>query len=138
MLIDTNKDIKYLNGRYYFFDISDSKRTGYFDFTNLTGDEAKKVIQDFIKFYEENEFINLTGNAILDFTNTRFSNDVIVELKRLSKLGSNVATNDHKIAVIGQTGLRKILINIFSKVLKKNLKPFDTKEEAINWLIESD
>lgn len=138
MLIDTDKNTKYLDGKYYFFDISESRRSAYWDFSNLKGEEGKKIIKDFVDFYKESKFLNVTGNAIIDVTNTRFSKEIVMALKEISRAAQKVIYERTKLAVIGSVGMSKVFLNIFSKVLKKDIKAFNSKEEAIEWLAESD
>ncbi len=41
-----------------------------------------------------------------------------------------------KLALVGVTGIQKIVANAIMALVKSNVKMFDTREQAMNWLAE--
>jgi hypothetical protein len=71
--------------------------------------------------------------AINDFTGTYGSNEF---LNAASKHKELFDSKTIKTAVLGITGIKKILLNGYNAFVKKKQVPFDTKEEALEYLVK--
>jgi hypothetical protein len=82
------------------------------------------------KFYLESD-----GNILLlaDLTNT-FTNPEVMD--KLKHYGKTVFTGrSKKRAVVGMTGMKKILMNAYNMFTKNEVVPFNTEEEAKDYLV---
>ncbi|MFX1384566.1 MAG: hypothetical protein ACFFBP_19245, partial [Promethearchaeota archaeon] len=100
------------------------------DFTNLSGDE-------FVRLIRANAEITLKMGkknilAIVDFTNSYANKDVMDALKETSEKTEHLLD---KTAVLGITGVKKILLNFLNKVTNIGAKSFNSIEDAKEWLI---
>ena len=107
------------------------KQILFADYSNLQGDECKNAVKEFKDF-----IVNLGKNELLIFVDARNSDldDVGFEAGRNST--KMIKPYFNKVAIIGIDKGRETLItlvNVFSDI---GIKPFDTMEEAIDWLVE--
>jgi len=86
-------------------------------------DQAKKVIRT----RPESTVLTLT-----DVTNTRFDDKVSAELKAFTAHNKPYVK---AAAVIGVTGLKKIILEGVMLFSKRKLHAFETMEHAKNWLV---
>jgi len=70
---------------------------------------------------------------IVDFRNTYGTEKVMTELK--SPEAAEGMKNVKKTAVLGITGIKKILLNAYNKFTGKNVRAFNDMEEAQEYLI---
>ena len=57
-------------------------------------------------------------------------------MKRASELGKELFDKRTlKTAAIGVVGIKKILVNAYNVFIKNKIMIFDTKEEALDWLV---
>jgi imidazole glycerol phosphate synthase subunit HisF len=70
--------------------------------------------------------------VLIDATNAKGSSEYMDALKKYQKEVFDPKTN--KGAVIGVTGLKKVLLQGLNLVAKKKMTPFDSKEEALDYL----
>lgn len=111
------------------------KQIYFINYTNI------KSETDFMAAIREtNEFrkkVMLDGKKdllmLVDFTNSYVLGDVLKELKRSAAETKPITK---KSAVVGITGSKKVLLNIVNSVTHIGSKPFDTIEEAKEWLIK--
>ncbi len=106
------------------------KKTLYNDYTNLAGDEMLKPIKelgDHLDNLDEKEILPL-----LDFRNS-YANKANVEALR--KSGERNKQLFKKVAVLGITGVKKVFLHMVNKLTGIGANPFDTEEEAKDWLI---
>ncbi|MFK7799290.1 MAG: hypothetical protein AB8E82_17705 [Aureispira sp.] len=69
--------------------------------------------------------------VLSDYSNIPIGNEIMQLLK------SNAAVFDNvKSAVLGVTGLKKFLLWGYNQVAKKQVLAFDTKEEALEYLVK--
>ncbi len=75
-------------------------------------------------------------NEVLTLSDTRdcFVDNEFIELAK--KQGAISLPLTKKAAVVGVVGLQKILLNAVNAFAPKARKPFDTIEEAKDWLVE--
>lgn len=108
----------------YFVDYSDLKKDTDF----------LKVIERTNKFRRENienkEFES--QYLLVDFTGSFVVGSVFSRIKESGK-----ATKPYlkKQAVLGVTGAKKTLLNLYNLVIDKGIRAFSEKEEALDWLV---
>ena len=107
------------NGKYVIF----------LDHTNLSGSEYVRVVEESARAADE----HASGNRLIlvDSTGSIVDKDV---LKALKQLTSTAGTRIDKTAVLGITGIQQLFLKIVSAFSKVNIKPFDSREKALEWL----
>ncbi len=100
------------------------------DYTNLSGEEFIKTIQTLTE-----NFVSLDKKDALLLIDIRdsYTNKDIVEAFNIG--GKAIKPFTKKTAVLGVTGVKKILLNVVNKLSNIGAKPFTTEEEAKDWLI---
>ena len=93
---------------------------------------------EMISTLKESEFyLNaIPGKSLTlsDFTGVHGNPEFMSAAKKASR-----NTFDHKVekaAAVGVTGLKKILLNGYNLIAKNKIMPFDSREEAIDYLIK--
>lgn len=137
MLIDSNKDDKFVNGRFYFV-LAGVKRAGFYDFTNIPQEKTLEVVNEFIDFFKKNEIMNPTGRVIMDFSGTHLNREVTDALKEMAAEVKKYTSIKTRAAVVGVSKIQRIFVNTFNRITKTDMRAFDTKEEAYHWLAEVD
>ena len=102
------------------------------DFSNSGTDEVLKIIEDakrVISTKPENSLLTLT-----DVTNARFNEKVGDSMKVFSAHNKPYVK---AAAVVGITGLKKIIFGAVMAFSKRNLESFDEVEQAKNWLVDN-
>ena len=102
------------------------------DFSNSGTDEVLKIIEDakrVISAKPENSLLTLT-----DVTNARFNEKVGDGMKQFSAHNKPYVK---AAAVVGITGLKKIIFGAVMAFSKRNLASFDDVEQAKHWLAEN-
>ncbi len=106
------------------------KQIIYQDYTNLTGDEVARLVPALTSI--ELETVGEKSRCLINFTGS-FANKAA-----LGALGESGKLTKHlyeKTAVLGITGIKKILMNTVNKITNLGAKSFTTEEEAKEWLI---
>jgi len=101
-----------------------------YDYTNLQGDEfveTIKVLTDHLMNIGKEDIL-----LLLDLTNS-FTNKAVVNA--FTEAGKRVRPVVKKTAVLGITGVKKVLLNVVNKLSSIDANPFSTKEDAKEWLI---
>ncbi len=57
-------------------------------------------------------------------------------LERMKKFAKDTDGFDEKSAIIGLNVAKKVMLNVLNPFLKTKIKPFNSQEDAINWLAE--
>lgn len=70
--------------------------------------------------------------SLTDATGCTFNKDSVVLLKTYSE---KVIPNVKAACVVGADALRSVLLGSVSQHIKKDLKNFNTREEAMDWLV---
>lgn len=103
-------------------------------FIDYSGCETKEEV---FKILEESTGIiaQHAGGALVlvNFEGLSGSREIMQKVKEMS------GKVDHKVAkraVLGVTGLKKILLQGFNRVAKTKAVPFDTKDQALDFLIK--
>ncbi len=105
----------------------------YCDFRNLTGDEGIAVLDDEAKAMRT---WTQKGLILSDFHNSKGSTGFMSHAKKLGK--EIFAPMTHKAAAIGLTGIQMVLLQAYNAFSKDKLVPFNSEEEAKEWLIKED
>jgi hypothetical protein len=108
------------------------KRILFVDYTKCqstqdTLDVLEKVRMEYMK---SNELML----ALNDFTGAVPNNEYMDLAKKYAKEIFDVKTL--KNACLGITGVKKILLSAYNLIVKNKLMPFDTKEEALEYLVK--
>lgn len=104
----------------------------YLDFSNSKADEVLKIIEDakeVIRTKPEKSILTLT-----DVTNARFNDEVGASMKQFAAHNKPYVRAG---AVVGITGLKKIIFGAVMAFSKRNLESFDDIEAAKRWLAAS-
>jgi hypothetical protein len=82
------------------------------------------------------EFLRTTGDVISmnDFTGVIPSNEYLDLAKSWGK--EYFDARSVRTACIGITGIKKILLNMYNLTVKNKLVPFETKQEAFEYLVK--
>jgi len=115
--------IEYKGREIYFVDYSHIKST----------EEFLKVIKGTNAFREK---VKAEGKRdvlmLVDITGSYVYGEILNALKRAAKLSRELTRKE---AVVGVTGPKKVLLRIVQLFTGMQLRPFDSLEEAKEWLI---
>ena len=107
------------------------KRILFVDFSNQLGDQAIATLDEEAKAMET---WTEKGLILNDFHNSKASSAFMAHAK---KLGKEVFVRTvYKSAAIGLTGIQMILLQAYNNFTKDKIVPFNTEEEAKEWLIK--
>lgn len=97
-----------------------------------------KTTQDTIQVLESVRTEYLKSNegilAINDFADVAVNNEYMELAKKYAKETFDAKTIRN--SCIGITGIKKILLSAYNLTVKNKLMPFDTKEEALEYLVK--
>jgi hypothetical protein len=74
-----------------------------------------------------------TAMVLVETEGTIISLEILNQFKQISLYASNHLTT--KTAILGMNGPRKAFLEIVSKFTKNKVIPFDSREEALEWLV---
>jgi len=109
-----------------------NKKILYIDYTHCkTAQETIDVIEEVRK-----EYLSTTERyiALSNFTDAPVNNEYMDWVRKYTKELFDERTQ--KRACIGITGMKKILLATFNLISKNKMVPFDTKEEALEYLVK--
>ena len=116
--------IEYMGKEIYFIDYTHIKTT----------EEFLEVIKGTNAFREEAKAMGKRNVLMLvDITGSYVYGETMDALKRAAKLSKELTKKE---AVVGVTGAKKILLRITQLFAGMQLRPFETLEEAKEWLIK--
>jgi hypothetical protein len=101
------------------------------DFSNTDTEEVMKIIahaRDLIGTRPAQSLLTLT-----DVTNARFNEQVGQGMKEFALYNKPYVK---AAAVVGITGLKRIIFGAVMVFTQRKLEPFDSREEALQWLTE--
>ncbi len=101
----------------------------FLDFSNSRADDVMKLISDatrVIRTKPERSLLTLT-----DVTNARFNEEVGEGMKQFTLQNKPYVKAS---AVVGITGLKRIIFGAVMAFSRRNIESFDTVEEAKRWL----
>ena len=106
------------------------KKILFVDYTNCaTIDAMLHLLDDVVREYKKSTDKFLVVN---DFTNANASHEFVNFANKHKELFDE---KTEKTAVLGITGLKKLLLNGYNVFVKKKQVPFNTKEEALEYLV---
>lgn len=76
---------------------------------------------------------NKDNLSLTDVSKTNLTQE-FAEMAKI--MGKQSALVTKKAAIVGVTGIRKIILNTVNSISGNSRKPFDTVEEAKDWLVE--
>ena len=118
-MTNERRSVIFHNGKYVIF----------LDHTNLSGSEYVNAVKASTKDAERND--NAKRLILVDSTNSVMDKDVLYELKQLT---SNTGTRIDKTAVLGVSGIQQMFLRAVATFSKVNVRPFDSREKALEWL----
>ena len=123
------KDNKHMHERLKWLD-HNGKKILYNDYRNLAGDEMLTPIGEVsgeVAALGEKDLL-----LLVDFRNS-FANKANVEALR--EAGERNKHLYKKTAVLGITGIKKGFLEMVNRLTNIGVKPFDSEEDAKNWLV---
>ena len=102
----------------------------YEDYTNLTGEQIARLVPAITKITEDNDYKDIL--LLIDLSNSFANKDATNAFGESGKISKGRLK---KTAVLGITGVKKVLLNFVNRVSKVDAKPFSSEEEAKEWLI---
>jgi hypothetical protein len=100
--------------------------------TTYKGLNPEQMIDEINK---QADIIRQTEGKVLlldDFTGSYVNDEFMDAVK---KLGKSLGPKTEKSAVLGVTGIKKILLKAYNVFIKDPVVPFETKEEALEFLV---
>ena len=97
-----------------------------------------KTVAETLAILEEvkKEYLNTTG-LLLTLNNFEGAYGSTEYMKKASEYGKSIFNKrTAKNAAIGVTGVKKILLNAYNLVVKDKILTFNTKEEALDFLVK--
>ena len=102
----------------------------YTDYKNLQGEEFVKIIkvltEDLLGMGKKDILL------LLDLQGSYANKEIVNEFIAAGKLSNPFVK---KTAVLGITGVKKVLLNVVNKFTDVGANPFSTEEEAKDWLV---
>jgi len=111
------------------------KKIHFIDYSGLKDEKSLiaiiELVDEFNKIQiekKETDFLILS-----DITNSFIYGDA---LKIMKESGNKIKPYTKKTALLGITGAKKVLLRTANAVLNLNMRPFNSKEEALDWLVK--
>ena len=99
------------------------------DFSNLEGEAFLEVIKDISEMAES---VSLSHRLVLvDATNAIVDKRVMKALKNMTARSSQKIS---RTAIFGISGIQLFLMKTISRFAKIEMRPFETKDDALEWL----
>lgn len=108
------------------------KRIVYVDYTNLSSNDKKAF---FAVIDQAREFVLKAGSNLLLLVDVRNSFGDSEIMARLKQDGKDEKPFIHKQAVVGITGFKGVLLAAVNSFTGLGIKPFDTLDQAKDWLV---
>ena len=102
----------------------------YDDYTNLQGDEFVETIEALTNHLMDSGKQEIL--LLIDLNNS-YTNKAVVNA--FTEAGKKVRPVVKRTAVLGITGVKKVLLNVVNKLSSIDANPFSTEEDAKEWLI---
>ena len=102
----------------------------YEDYTNLTGEQIARLVPAITKLTEDNDYKDIL--LLLDLSNSYANKDAVNAFVESGKISKDRLT---KTAVLGITGVKKVLLNFVNKFTNVGAKGLNTIEDAKDWLV---
>ncbi len=105
----------------------------YEDYTNLRGVEIAELVPAITQITIKEDYTNIL--LLLNLNNSFANKDALDAFGASGKISKDRLT---KTAVLGITGVKKILLNVVNRIANLGAKAFNTEEEAKDWLISGE
>ena len=105
----------------------------YDDYRNLSGEKFSALVDVQVSLTLESGKKNIL--SLVDVRNSYAIKETVDVFNNAGKVTKGIAI---KTAVLGITGVKKIFLNVINKITNIGAKPFNTIEEAKDWLVEED
>lgn len=116
--------IKYINHK--------GKQVLYIDYSNCKTIEETLAVLELVK----EEYLRTTG-SILTLNNFEGAFGSSEYMKKANEYGKEIFNaRTAKNAALGVTGIKKILLYGYNAVVRDKIVPFDSKEEALDYLVK--
>lgn len=136
--IDESKKASYIDGR-LVIDEYKGVMYCYMNLSNLSEERGIDVLNQFIDFSKNNEFINPVAKILMDLEGTKITMPLVDKTKEYVECGnkvySDLSIDDFNIALIGISDVLKLFVKTFSVITNGNVKTFENKPEALDWLV---
>ncbi len=101
----------------------------FIDYTQLT---PEQLMAETERVHEQGRTrLGKPARVLVDITGTLLNSEAVQALKQTTKDDQNLV---ERTAVVGVTGLKKILADAIARFSGTNTRYFDTKEAALEWL----
>lgn len=112
-------------------EFDEERKIVFIDYRGLKGEG---LLQEIKHTHEEGRriFNGEKAHVLVDVTQARLDIESVKALKESNKRDKDMIG---KTAIIGITGLKKVLANAIAAFSGNESKNFDTKEQAIGWLM---
>jgi SpoIIAA-like len=108
------------------------KKILLFDFTACTPDEVESLCDDI-----KNTVTRQPRNSVLalaDFTGAKFTREAVARMKEALVFDK---PHVHRSAWVGVDSMPKVFYDAVKSFSRRELPSFKTREEALDWLVES-
>jgi hypothetical protein len=115
------------------FTYDSERKIVFVDYTNM---KARELIAEADRIHNEarSRLSGVKVKALVDITGAMLNSEAVQALKDSTKRDSEIV---EKTAIVGVTGLKRVLADAIAKFSGTNTKYFATKEEALEWLVKS-
>jgi hypothetical protein len=108
------------------------KKIMYVDYTHCKSpEEMIKVLYEVKAEYERTTEMFI---SVADFRGCYGSSEFLKEAQKVAREIIDQRTS--KTAVLGVTGIKKVLLQSYNAFIKHKMVPFDTKEQAFEYLVK--
>jgi hypothetical protein len=111
------------------------KRIMYCDYSNFEADQ--KSLQTEVNAVDE-IICQQPENSVLVLADVRGSTTTLEAVETFKNSSARTTHHVRKVAVLGITGIRKILLDVVSHYSGQEMTIFDDIEKAKDWLVETD
>jgi len=108
------------------------KKIMYLDYTHCKN--SQEMIEVLNEVRREYERTTETFVAVADFRGNFGSSEFMKEANKLAK--DHLDKRTLKTAVLGVLGIKRILLNAYNAIVNNKLVAFDTREEALDYLVK--
>lgn len=111
------------------------KKIHYIDYSGLRDEKSLIAIIELVDEFNKKQIEKKETDFLIlsDLSNSYVYGDALQVMK---ESGKKIKPYTKKTALLGITGAKKVLLRTANAVLNLNMKPFNTKEEALDWLVK--
>ena len=108
-----------------------NKKIIFCDLKGIARDEILHVSSQILAMFKSEVKNNEKASFLVDITGVEIPPSTMEEITSLMEIYKQ---NIFKEGVIGLSGMRKTLFNLYGLLTRTNLKAFENRELAMNWL----